>query len=702
MDAPLLELVNNLYYTGAYGRALLKADEGLKKAKSALRRIQFHNAKGTVYAALGRTSKAKAELESALAIATRLDNPIEIAASHNNLGNALRLAGRFAEARAQFEKALDLDRKQDDQLGMAFDHANLGLTEELMGRTRGARHHLKRALSLSRKIGAPLNELKALAGLGRIDLAQGEARAALEGFRKGLSIADRLGMRNWSWRFRLLSGRALRKLGKPGQAQAQLLRGLSIVENRPPRIRKALGAPKVQEEPEDLYDEAVDLMAERGRAAAAFDLAERMRGRSFVDLVSKNAAQIPLEQARQLMKQITGLQMELEAARAAFSRAQASSDRAATREEIKKTRKELASARAALEALNPRLPALVSVDVWPWAKLKTRLGSSPALPAKAMLVAYAATSRRLVIFTVRTDGGGSRLRMHQVKIPRQALTRKVQRFREALLQFHQVEAASRELYQLLLKPVLDGGASAPEQLVIVPSGPLHVLPFAALHDGSDYVVARRTISYLPSANALRRKAKPHGIARSGLMPRLSFGWAGTKERPLSFSVRETEALGRTFAGASVVQGAAATKQRFLKEAPAAGMLHVATHAEFKEEAPLSTSLELADANLPLLEVLGLKLNAGLVILSACDTGRGPLDGADGVLGLQRAFLAAGAQRVIASLWRVSDLGTALLMKHLFRQLKKHPPAAALREAQNRVRRRFAHPAFWAGFRLDDG
>jgi CHAT domain-containing protein len=236
-----------------------------------------------------------------------------------------------------------------------------------------------------------------------------------------------------------------------------------------------------------------------------------------------------------------------------------------------------------------------------------------------------------------------------------------------------------------------------ERLVIIPGGPLHVLPFAALHDGKDYEVARHTIQYLPSLNALRF-LKDGGPAID--KHPVSFGWAGTGERPLSFAVREAEALGATFPGALVAQGGKASRAQFLAEAGAASLLHVASHGAFREDAPLASTIELADGPLPLIEVLALKLDASLAVLSACDTGLGQLDGADGVLGLQRAFLAAGARRVVAALFRVSDLGTALLMKHFFRALVNQPPAAALRLAQNAIRRRFPHPAFWAGFRLD--
>jgi len=171
---------------------------------------------------------------------------------------------------------------------------------------------------------------------------------------------------------------------------------------------------------------------------------------------------------------------------------------------------------------------------------------------------------------------------------------------------------------------------------------------------------------------------------------------------LTFTVRETEAFASAFEQTVTLQGPQATRARLLKEAVTADVLHIASHADFRPEAPLSTSIELADGELPLLELLGLKLRPGaLVILSACDTGTGHLDGADAMVGLDQAFIAAGARRVVSSLWRVSDLGAALTMKHLFRGLARHgSPARALQQAQNRLRQRFPHPAFWAAFRVD--
>ena len=126
---------------------------------------------------------------------------------------------------------------------------------------------------------------------------------------------------------------------------------------------------------------------------------------------------------------------------------------------------------------------------------------------------------------------------------------------------------------------------------------------------------------------------------------------------------------------------------------------MAAHGKFNPRAPLSSTLALSGGDLSILKLLAVRLTADLVLLSACETGRGHPDGAWRAVGLHRAFMAAGARRVVSTTYRVSDLGSALLMKHLFRRLDRGP-AEALRAAQLHLRRRYPHPAFWAGFRVD--
>jgi len=99
------------------------------------------------------------------------------------------------------------------------------------------------------------------------------------------------------------------------------------------------------------------------------------------------------------------------------------------------------------------------------------------------------------------------------------------------------------------------------------------------------------------------------------------------------------------------------------------------------------------------EILNLKLNAELVVLSACDTGRGKITG-DGVIGLSRSLISAGVPSVIVSLWAVPDSPTSSLMIEFYRQLQQNPDKAqALRQAMLATMKQHPNPRDWAGFAL---
>jgi CHAT domain-containing protein len=111
-----------------------------------------------------------------------------------------------------------------------------------------------------------------------------------------------------------------------------------------------------------------------------------------------------------------------------------------------------------------------------------------------------------------------------------------------------------------------------------------------------------------------------------------------------------------------------------------------------------------DGYLRLRDIYNVRLDADLVVLSACQTALGKEVGGEGLIGLTRAFMYAGAPRVVASLWQVNDLATAELMKHFYAGMLQRGlrPAAALRAAQLRMAedRRWSSPYFWAGFVLE--
>lgn len=208
-----------------------------------------------------------------------------------------------------------------------------------------------------------------------------------------------------------------------------------------------------------------------------------------------------------------------------------------------------------------------------------------------------------------------------------------------------------------------------------------------------------TLATLPSASVLKYLG---GKGQAASTKALVVGNAGGPNLP--FAELEAAMVREHYPEAVVLLRQDATEARVKTLSGGAGILHFATHAEFKERDPLGSALILApgekeDGRLQAREVFRLNLNARLVVLSACDTALGTLSKGDELLGLQRAFLYAGTPAVITTLWQVDDRATYELMRQFYTELRGHGPAVALRRAQLATMKEFPHPFAWAAFGL---
>ena len=187
---------------------------------------------------------------------------------------------------------------------------------------------------------------------------------------------------------------------------------------------------------------------------------------------------------------------------------------------------------------------------------------------------------------------------------------------------------------------------------------------------------------------------------------LALAEANAAGRPsLHYVDQEVEAIARLYQGESLLTGKA-TKAEFLKRAEEYEILHIASHAELNTQSPLfSRILLMPDQNgaqgIEVREIYELNLShTSLVVLSACETQLGAQSRGDDIVGLNRAFIYAGASTVIASLWTVDDRATGLLMRSFYTHLKGGMgKAEALRLAQSETRRQFPNPYYWAAFVL---
>ena len=248
------------------------------------------------------------------------------------------------------------------------------------------------------------------------------------------------------------------------------------------------------------------------------------------------------------------------------------------------------------------------------------------------------------------------------------------------------------LYEKLILPVEKFIGA--KNLVVVPVGVLHYVPFHALRESETYLIENREIVYAPSAKVWQtlaeRKTKK---AKTALL----IGFADEK---IPLVNREIEAIGKIFPKAKVFTDGAANFENYTQNAPDFDILHLACHGQFRAENPLFSSLHLADGFITVKDICSQKLKAELVTLSACETGLNKIFAGDEILGLARGFLSAGVSSLILSLWTVSDEATTELMKDFYAELQRGASvSASLRIAQNNFIKRGAHPYFWSPFAL---
>jgi CHAT domain-containing protein len=271
-----------------------------------------------------------------------------------------------------------------------------------------------------------------------------------------------------------------------------------------------------------------------------------------------------------------------------------------------------------------------------------------------------------------------------------------------------IQGLARRLYDLLLRPVeihlpTDG------RLIIVPFGPLHLLPFHALHSGAGYLIEQCEVAYLPAASMLalqerQRLANPPGRDRQGNILVLGHSHGGQ----LRHALHEAQTVAGLF-GTSPYLDVQATIERLSDASNDYGIIHIAAHGENRADAPDFSYLQLADGQLSMIDVFNLDFPAALITLSGCETGLAVIGGGDELLGLGRGFLYAGARSLLMSLWRVEDASTAHLMERFYQGLLAgQSRAGALRSAQQALladaragkgRAAWQHPYFWAPFRL---
>lgn len=270
----------------------------------------------------------------------------------------------------------------------------------------------------------------------------------------------------------------------------------------------------------------------------------------------------------------------------------------------------------------------------------------------------------------------------------------------------------KDLHRLLIKPIVDLLPTNPNSPVIfIPDKALFKVPFVALQDETGkYLIDKHTVLTAPSLGVLVQtsKIKPQGnkalVVGNPTMPKPREAYQESQLQPLSFSENEANEVAKLYQ-TKVLIGSEATESKIRPLLSQYPVIHLSTHGIFNPNNVGESAIVLAkdgknDGYLTVNKILDLKMNADLVVLSACDTGRGDIKG-DGVVGLSRAFMTAGTRSLIVSLWPVNDQSTSELMQEFYRQWqpRNKSKAEALRNAMLKVKQNYPSPYHWAGMNL---
>jgi CHAT domain-containing protein/Flp pilus assembly protein TadD len=596
---------------------------------------------GLVYGYLGNYTKAIEYQQQSLAISRKIKDPQSEVISLGNLGLAYSGLHNYAKAIEYQEQSLAIAQKIEDRYGQAVSLGNLGLAYYYLGNYTKAIEYQEQSLVIARVIKNHQGASASLVNLGLAYYYLGNYAKAIEYQEQSLAIARKI---NDPYGERIILsalGTSLFRSGNLTQAESTLLSAIEISES----LRQGLSDTNkvsIADSQSNPYRTLQQVLIAQNKPAAALETSERGRAKAFLEQISQRLQ--PNE--------------------------------------------------------TPNLPTIKIDAIKQIAKAQN-----------ATLVEYSQVYNDQLFIWVITPSG--QVSFRQVSVKATDLANLVEATREAFSPRRQNAPTQnlQKLHNLLIAPINDLLPTDPNQhVILIPQGPLFLVPFNALQDNQgDYLIQQHTLITAPAIQILalthqqqqrvRQVNKRNAlIVGNPTMP--------PKVAALPGAQLEAETIAALFQTPAIT-GAAATKAAIVKQMPEARLIHLATHGFLDEQSGLGSALILApdgtgksdDGYLTADEIFNLKLNAELIVLSACNTGGGKITG-DGVIGLSRSLITAGTPSVIVSLWSIPDAPTADLMTQFYQNLQQQPDKAqALRQAMLSTLKQHPDPINWAAFTL---
>ena len=660
---------------------------------------------GRVLASLKNFDAAKQQMQESLAIAVGTNNAWTIGSSHEDFGTVLLKAGSYEQARLEFLAAISYFTTSKSERPLARATMYLGQTEYLLGNLAGARQAYETALRFFTKTLDYTNEAALRFGLGKLALQQGQLDKAQENLTRSIELTE------------------------------------NLRENASSKDLRSSFLDSVHDRYETYVEWLMTRYTREGnqqRAVDAFNAAERGRARALLDSLSDYQRELRKPSDPSLLSEEAALQkkeQQLIDARDSLLSA------GGTEKEKADLNQKLRDVRAQVETLNARINSsakfndLLRSEPLSYERIRSEITNS-----ETSLLSYSLGDGKSFAWVVTKDGLDTFELPNKKTIENAAndLLDRLQRPPANETEQTELQTAIDNVSRLVVEPV--AAKLQTSRLIVVPDGILQYVPFQVLKTSSaETMISKFDIVDTPSASALaivqrqRLRRQPaakllvgfgDAVFSSDYAPlpassqtdataERSKGSSRFRDLPSVFNAeRELRAISDlTGNNSTFYTQYDATREKLLSvDLSQFRILHVVTHGVLDDQQPELSGLVLSmvdgnarpiDGFVSLADIYKLRAPVDLVVLSACHTALGNNLRGEGLVGVTRGFMYAGASGVVASLWKVDDRATAELMKYFYTNLLQRGmgPAAALRAAQNEIRSqpKWSAPYYWAGF-----
>lgn len=713
---------------------MLRLREELKAINDPRTEALVTNSIGVVSRRLGDFEGAIRNYQDVIALSEEHGFDDLLAGAFNNIGVVYIWIGRAERAAPYFERARQRYEEAGDAAGLMNTLINLGSAAYETKQYDSSVDWMLRADSVAAGLNATLSRATIQTGLGNSRLWTEGPEAAEGHYMEALAIARDFEIPDLEMGALFGLGDAAERAERPEEALKWYHEAVSSLES-------ARGMQRAEEDKAGylaqmryLFEDVVDFLSreavgepiesdDRDWTRESFDFAERAKARAFVDQLAEAIADVNqgvdatlLEDQQVLTDNLVWLRNELAAEEDADRRKELKDLVRDQEVEFDRVERELRATNTAYADLRypepiglTELQALLGPDE---VALSYSLGDS-----SSTLWAVSATDVSVHLLPTRAE-----------------LSTPVELLRFGLQDPTRLDAAAfsdaaHALYATLVEPASDMVSGA-GRVVVMPDDILHYVPFEALVTGSgsewtslDYFGRTTDVSYAPSATVLsqlRSRERPMASRDFLAVGNPDFtetnslsNLRGNALAPLPFTAEEVSSIATLFDPdeVDILTGPSATESR-IRETVLGNdyrFVHFATHGLINDDRPDYSALALSVGDTPgegLLqagEIFNLPFQAELVVLSACETGLGQLIQGEGMVGLTRAFMYAGASSLVVSLWSVSDSSTSDLMSRFYRHMVRGgmSKGAALRQAKIELMNEAdtAHPFHWAPFVL---